>query len=268
MMNILIIGAGKLGIALANTLKHQHTITLVSRSHKPIDGVHQLIKNAKDLTANDFHMAFDVVFIIISPDARTPADYYRTYVATAQPICESLTNITNNKNPHLFYISSSRVYAESPEQLITSDTTPRPNDELAKLIYASELIYQGLLSHRVSVVRLTGLTDFCPLTALHQNAWLAKRAMTATRIDEWHWLNLVHRDFVIKYLVNLLENIDNLQPVYVVNQLSAPRHQIYNQIRTTKGLEALDTRHLTDEFTANHAKNLSVTGKRIATIDY
>ncbi|WP_152411756.1 Rossmann-fold NAD(P)-binding domain-containing protein [Moraxella macacae] len=262
MMNILIIGAGKLGVLLVNALKDQHNITLVSRSQKNIDGVHEIVKNAQDLTAADFNVMFDVVFVIISPDVSTIADYYRTYVATAEPICNSIRHAQNGKYPNLFYISSVRVYADSPNDIITSNTVPMPTDEFARLIYAGELIYQGLLGDRVSVVRLTGLTDFCPLTKLHKNDWLAKRAISATHVNELHWLNLVHRKFVVCQLIGLLNHLDNLKSVYLFNQLSSLRHELYNQIRAVKKHKPLTISHLTD-----NPANLTVTGKRIVVTD-
>lgn len=258
-MNVLIVGAGRLGLTLANRLADKNSVTLVSRSQKACDSkITQLIKNANDLLPCDFQDSFDVVFVILSPDGRTVDNYYNTYAKTAYPICQSVLNNPHQKStPHLFYISSTRVFGQDHGQKVSDSTIPNPQDEFADILYAAELIYRAFFQSHCTIIRPTGLLNTCinDTDDLIHSDWLKNKAIECQKIEHCHYLNLIDRDLVIDKLIKILDS-DIKKPVYLFNQICIIRHNLYNMIRKNLNLPPIDV-----------LDDLPITGKQVIDSD-
>lgn len=250
-MNILIIGAGRLGLKLANQLSQLYIVTLVSRSQKHCNtNITQIIKDAKQLSHTDFNHSFQAVFVILSPDTRTCDDYYQTYTSTCYPISQAVLNNKHQQQPpHVFYISSTGVFGENQGEIISCHTLPNPQTKLACILYASELLYQAFFKENCTIIRPVGL--------LYQNddivnrSFMQKNAISCDKIDTYHYTNWIEIDLVVDKLIKLLHT-NHKKSVYLFSQTTKTRHEIYNAIRQKLQLPALAI----DD-------NLPITGKQV-----
>lgn len=235
-MKILIIGAGKLGLPLANRLKSHHQITLVSRSKKDIDGVCQIVKDVKNLNKDDFDNAiFDLIYVILSPDDYTIAGYATAYVESVRPISQAVFC----EQSHLIYISSTGVYGQNAGETVDIDTTPSPRTAKDNCLYSAEQLYQAFWQKNLTIVRPSGLINGGLLnTDIFNSERLTKQALNTDKMDAIQWANMVHRETVIKNLAKMVDlHAKNLlKPAYIFNEISEPRHSILNKIREKYGL--------------------------------
>lgn len=245
-MKILIIGAGKLGLPLAETLKTQHQVTLLSRSQKPIDGVQQIIKDINSLQKSDFAEPFDVVYVIVSPDDYSVSGYARAYVEPVRTIFEAVFS----ENTHLIYISSTGVYGQNAGETVDIHTIAQPNVAKDHALYSAEQLYQAFWQSQLTIVRPSGLLQGMP----YESEFLLKKATTTDSLATVDWLNLIARSKVVENLAKLagLVQEKRILPAYIFTDICQPRHELYNAVRQRFGLPNITV-----------ADNAPHTGKRL-----
>lgn len=244
-MNILVIGCGQLGLALVQQLHQQgHQITTISRSPKIVpDGVLHLCKDIYHLQANDFNSNFDMVYVILSANQRDKAGYQHTYINTAQPIYQALSQHPIQK---IVYISSTRVYGENHGEWVNDDTPLSAQDELAECLIQAENTWRDYWQEKLVIMRPSGLLR-------NMNFW-QQQAEKMTEIDEYRWLNFIYQPDVIKILA-LLPQLDmsQLKSSYILtSHQPVLRHEFLNHLRLEQNLTAISV-----------PSNLNTTGKRL-----
>lgn len=230
-MRILIIGAGKLGLGLAHTLKQNHKLTVVSKHPKVADGFVHTCLDAHDLNEQSFVSEFDWVYVILSPYERTKQAYYDTCIDSIFPIVRSLKG-----SPTLVYVSSTQVYGENDGQWLNDDSLAIPSSDFGKLLKAAELIWQSL-SDKLIIIRPSGLIDDSVLTAGH----FLESAKALTHDDPKlrpHWLNLIPRSQVIHILAQL-PSLQAPADSYILSTNPIMCHDWLNLLRRHHNLPAL-----------------------------
>lgn len=246
-MNILILGCGQLGQALALQFSPHHQVTVIARRERHFAEFQyfshdflQLETMQNQLSAH----AFDYVFCIVSPDERTLSAYQRTYLEIARPIFQTLQNHNPKK---VFFISSTRVYGENQGGIINDDSPVESQDAFGQMLRASELTWQAYWQEKLCIIRPSGLS-------LHHSERLMQLARQSTQIDAIHWTNRIHRHDVVGFLAYLI-TLDTTQIAdsYLLSDLQPlPLHQILNHYRQQQGLSPLSV-----------GEQLPHTGKRI-----
>lgn len=246
-MNILILGCGQLGQALALQLSPHHQVTVIARRERHFAEFQyfshdflQLETMQNQLSAH----AFDYVFCIVSPDERTLSAYQRTYLEIARPIFQTLQNHNPKK---VFFISSTRVYGENHGGIIDDDSLPDSTDPYGQMLRASELTWQAYWQEKLCIIRPSGLS-------LHHSERFMQQARQSTAIDAIHWTNRIHRHDVIGFLAYLTTlDATKIAESYLLSDLQPlPLHHILNHYRQQQGLPMLSV-----------VESRSHTGKRI-----
>lgn len=245
MMNILIIGCGKLGLSLAEQLHQQgHQITTISRSPKTVpDGITHICKDIYHLQADDFKTYFDMVYVILSAGKRDLAHYQSAYLHSAEPIYQELQHHPIQK---VIYISSTRVYGENHGEWVNDDTPLSAQDELAECLIQAENTWRDYWQEKLVIMRPSGLLR-------NMNFW-QQQAEKMTEIDEYRWLNFIYQPDVIKILA-LLPQLDmsQLKSSYILtSHQPVLRHEFLNHLRLKQNLTAISV-----------PSNLNTTGKRL-----
>lgn len=253
MQNILIVGAGKLGLPLAYRLYKQGCrVTTVSISPKDVTdtqgGICHISADIFDLS-DELYQRFDWVYVILTPRQRSLLGYQQAYVDSVGALVRAM-DLTSIKR--LIYVSSTQVYGQDDGQVVSDDTTPNPSTDFGKILYAAELLWRAHLGDRLTIVRPSGIvTD--ALT------FLTKSAQNLTHLEARHWLNLIHRQDVIDILASLPSydqalqaRKQNLKPSYILTQSTVMRHELLNAIRQSLSLPVL-TAH----------DDLPITGKKL-----
>lgn len=251
-MNILIIGAGKLGLPLAHQLNSLgHQITTLSKSQKEVaKGITHICQDVHLLTEKSFeNQTFDWVYVILTPEERNEFGYTKAYVNSVYPIANALKNHHINR---LIYVSSSQVYGENGGESVDDNVTPMPTGDFGKILYAGELLWQAFFKDRLTIIRSSGIIS-------NEHNFLVKKADTLEQITEQHWLNFIIRDDVIDILANLpsyadklANNNQKLLPSYIISSQTVIRHEMLNHIRQRKNLPIIEV-----------PDNLPITGKKL-----
>lgn len=246
-MNILIIGAGKLGLPLAHQLQQLgHRVTTLSRSKKNVaHGITHLCHDVHDLTVSHFaKQRFDWVYVVLTPSVRSLAGYTQAYVHSVMPISLALADAQVSR---LIYISSTQVYGDDAGQALSDDTAPAPSSDYGQILCAAELLWRAHWRDKLTIVRPSGLID-------NDLTYLKKAANEMRDIPTHHWLNLIYRQDVVEILASLPAYTAHspLADSYILSAICQPRHELLNQLRTVMGLTKI-----------NVPKNLAHTGKQL-----
>ncbi len=233
--NILIIGAGKLGLPLAHQLHAQgHRITTLSKSDKVIaQGIRHITADIFELTPDSFtHEYFDWVYIILTPQERSLLGYQTAYVDSIRPIVRALhLDNPSNQPKRLIYISSTQVYGQNNGEIVNDNTLPYPSSDYGRILLSAELLWQAYLDDRLTIIRPSGIVS-------SDRQFLINTAKQLTHISEHHWLNLINRQDVItilaslpNYAYHLAQSNQHLKPNYILSHSPIIRHQLLNYIR-------------------------------------
>lgn len=171
-MNILILGCGQIGQALAEQLtqdaynkdQHQdqvkHHITCVSRTAKTFsyDNIQHLAQDIQSLNFQDLDLShqpsFDWVYVIVSPDERNVDAYQRIFIDTARSVFQALQHHPVQK---VIFISSTRVYGEDQGQWINDESIPNTDDSIGQTLIAAEQLWSAYWQEKLTIIRPSGL---------------------------------------------------------------------------------------------------------------
>lgn len=227
--NILIIGAGKLGLPLANCLYKQHRLSTLSKSDKSVPaGVEHICADVFALNKAIIPQDIDWVYVILTPSERSVAGYQAIYVDSIRPI---LSALNTDRLQRLVYVSSTQVFGQNGGETVDDDTPPCPSSDYGKVLYAGELLWQAYLKDKLTIIRPSGLID-------GDSRFLSTQAKNLTAIDEEHYINLICRQDVIAILASLpayahhlAQHNQSLQPSYILTHSPMVRHDLLNAIR-------------------------------------
>lgn len=241
-MNILILGYGQTGRALAQQLIQQgHQVMAVSRRVQRSCTVMHLAQDIKTLQL-DSHLRFDWVYVILAPKNRSLEDYHATFIDTVKPVWQALQAHPIQK---IVFMSSTRVYGQDQGEWIDDTTLPQTTDALGQCLIAAEQLWSAYWQNKLMIVRASGLYQ-------SDSQYMVKQAETATAVTVQHWTNRIHREDVLGFLSYLL-TIDAPKTQYLLSDQQPELHyNLWNAIRKNKALPLLDVH-----------SDLPQTGKRI-----
>ena len=253
---LLIIGCGKLGIKIGSDLRKQFDVIGIKRN--AISKFHDF----KIICLNIFDPAFDEIVIKINPeyviysiaaDDQSPSSYQKAYL---KGLKISIKFIKENcpKFNHLFFISSTRVYGQNNQNIMTERTPPEPNDFGGEALYEGEL---ALLKSDISasILRLSGIYGE------HRTRLIKMAQNHSSWPEENRWTNRIYdQDAVnfITFLLNQLQKNIAIEPLYLVTDNSpALLYDVLNHIRGLIGLKAIHFEP-NDTYTGKQLKSLII----------
>lgn len=196
MANILIIGCGTIGTALANHLISQgHRVTAVRRnppaSNSDIRYIRANINSRSDLEKVESH--FDQLFFIVSADRRTEQSYRDVYDIGLNNVLAKFATVP------WFFVSSTSVYGQSQGEWVDEDSIAQPDNLSSQLIRQAEQRVTALNPHNI-VVRFSGIYG-------RGREYLLNRAKQHPVIQQIppYFTNRIHQEDCVQVLVFLLE---------------------------------------------------------------
>ncbi|MFC3901307.1 Nucleoside-diphosphate-sugar epimerase [Acinetobacter marinus] len=242
-MNILILGCGQIGRALAEGLAQEgdgatHQVTCVSRSAQTfaqanIQHVAQDIQdlNFLNLDLSDQH-GFDWVYVIVSPSERSVDGYQQIFIDSARPVFRALQHHPIQK---VIFVSSTRVYGEDSGQWLNDETTPQTHDPIGQTLIAAEQLWSAYWQEKLTIIRPSGLYR-------EHSLYLKTKALETTQLTTNHWTNRLHRSDLVGFLQYFMqiENVENIESSYILtDQRPSIQHELFNIIRAEHQFEPL-----------------------------
>ena len=237
MASILVAGCGDLGSGIATQLVAQgHEVHAIRRSNKSFPhGVNGIVGDICELSEEAFPHA-DIIFLIMTPQGRTPAAYTSAYLVTSQRLSHIYQKRATQDGPHLFFISSTSVYGAKQDGLVALDesTAAIPSSETAKVLQQAENVWlEGELSH--TVVRFSGI--YGP----GRNRTLDKIAQGQGFSGANQWTNRIHRDDCVASLLFLAQSYlagTKLGPLYIgTDHAPVSQWELVNWLASQMGVE-------------------------------
>lgn len=215
---VLIAGCGDLGAVVAlQLLQLGMEVTGLSRSGKPIPGIHTIQADVtqpatlRGLTA----LQPQILIYCVAADGQSDEQYRLAYVDGLRHVLE--TQVCNPSLKHVFFVSSTRVYGQETNEVLSEQMRPVPTDFGGKRLLEAEGLLQPL-SCGATILRLSGIYGPGRLRMINLaksvTHWPAQNA----------WSNRIHRDDAAMFIVFLIQQLlagASLQQCYIVTD-SAP----------------------------------------------
>lgn len=219
MQTIVLIGLGKIGTQVAQTLLRQGKMVIgISRnSAKVSDELSQspnfqhIQANASQLTPQKiqpFSQVIEQICIIVSPSQSTPEDYQDTYLA----ICENMAQLSPYfpKLRRIVFISSTSVYAQSGEINIQTPVIP-PQSPTAQILYQAEQALQQHFGEKCTIIRPSGIYGKERLRLVNMAKNLTNPTLEPPKNT---WTNRIFDKDLVTIIVQIL-NVAKPLPIYI-----------------------------------------------------
>jgi len=226
---LLIIGCGKLGLKIGNVLSKKFEIYGIKRkksNNKHIFNVLEFDIFNKEFNKKIKSINPDYIIYSVSADNQTEDAYQNAYVNGLRLSIEAALMCSNVKR--FFFISSTRVYGQKSEKILSEFTVPLPNDFGGRALLEGEMLLNNI-SLPSTTLRLSGIYG---RERTHMLG-LAKRP------EDWpdsnRWTNRIHEDDIVHFIAFLLDIIKEkpLEPLYLLtDNLSVPIYDVLNWIRS------------------------------------
>ena len=199
MANILVVGCGDLGTAIATRLQIKHEVIGLRRSQQAlplnIRTIQADVTDANSLTKL-LSLKPNIIIYCVSADAQTDQSYQAQYVQGLKNILATQAN--NTKLQHVFFISSTRVYGQKTQALLDESVAAIPDDFGGNRLLEAENFLKELPC-RSTTMRLSGIYGNNRLMLVN----LAKD------ISRWpaqnHWSNRIHCDDAASFISFIVE---------------------------------------------------------------
>ena len=254
MANILIVGCGDLGTAIANNLKHEHQVTGLRRtinknsSHAATSGMKIIIA---DVTQPNTLSALtnlnpNIVIYCISADAQTDESYQAQYVTGLKNVLA--TQASNQALQHVFFVSSTRLYGQKTQDLLDEITPAVPNDFGGERLLEAENALKDFCHNKHLNKQVPCKRTSMRLSGIYGNGRLYLVNM-AKDISKWptenNWSNRIHRDDAagfIAFLVNKTLQNPPIADCYIVTD-DMPTQQ-YEVLKWLANQQNVDVTHI------------------------
>ena len=208
----LIIGCGELGIALGlNLIEQGYRVTGLRRQADKIP--HPIQGLSMDLYQTfpepDIISAHPLIYVILTPSARTEEAYDATYGRLLPQLLQYLAEVRSQEEPmRLILTSSTHVYSESQGKYIHEESPTSPYDyRSAALIKGEQALFQ-YHSQAGICVRFSGLYR-------SDSQYLQKQLMGPEPLDNPDaWTNRMHREDAVGFLAHLA-TLQEPQSIYL-----------------------------------------------------
>ena len=232
--DILIVGCGDLGSTLGQDLVLQgYRVAGVRRTPQPLPGgISTMAADVTDPASLAALAGLRPAILIYSVAASEQSDeaYRAQYV-------EGLRNTLNVLAPlgsvkHAFFVSSTRPYGQSSQDLLDETTPAQPSDFGGRRLLEAESLL-GSAPFPGTVLRLSGI----------YGPGRTRMLKLATQTDNWptqnSWTNRIHRDDAAAFIAFLVQRaLDgrSLESCYIVTDSSpAPQHEVLRWIAAEMG---------------------------------
>lgn len=199
MAKVLIVGCGDLGGEIARLLMiAQHEVVGVVRTRKKVSANNfSCLQADVTMTASLTPLRSehpDIIIYCVAANAQTDENYRLHYVEGLRNVLATQNN--NSDLKHVFFISSTRVYGQTPNHLINEDLQPKPADFGGERLFEAEGLLKQL-SCRTTAIRLSGIYGPGRLAMVK----MAKKPKQWPEVDKW--TNRIHRDDAARFVVFL-----------------------------------------------------------------
>lgn len=236
--DILIAGCGDLGTTLGKDLAARgYGVAGLSRTARPLpDGIRTLtgdVTQARTLN----HLAElrpSILVYSVSADTQSDDSYCAQYVDGLRNMLTALKFADSLR--HVFFVSSTRVYGQSSEELVNERTPAIPADFGGQRLLEAE----SLLA-----------TAACPGTALRLSGIYGpgrtRLLKLAANPADWPvrntWTNRIHRDDAAAFIRLLIQRVMNHEPVekcyLVTDSTPASQYEVLRWLAGEMGVEGL-----------------------------
>lgn len=200
MANILIIGCGAIGLALANVLASRgHQVTGLKRQPPVNPGNINYV--AADLTvASDLETLpteFDLVYFIVSADGRNEQSYRDIYDIGLNNLLRRFAE--SNNNPRWIFVSSTSVYGQDNGEWVDETSDAQPHNATSLWIRKAEQRLEEANPDNITV-RFSGIYG-------SGREYLLRTARQAPAIQQTppYYTNRIHQEDCVGVLAFLLE---------------------------------------------------------------
>lgn len=272
MAHILVAGLGDLGLSLAMQWRDAgHRVSAIRRGSNAPTGIDLY---SQDLGDRDAAMLLppdqvDLLYIILTPAARSVEGYQRAFLTAPLRLLEALGQ--QQPLPPVVFVSSTAVYGEQ-SGIIDEDTPPKPDAFNGRILLAAE----EEISTRslATAVRFSGIYGPGRERLLRQ----VERVAEGEAAPAPAWSNRIHRDDCVRVLQFVGErwlNQDMVPPVIIgTDSLPALNTSVLNwlgqQLGTPLSLQEPDIapgKRLRSRFLAEHPSLLQFTDFRSGYLD-
>lgn len=234
---IAIIGCGYVGSALARhwVASGRDVVATTTRPERlPVVGATgatpRLLTAEQHDVMHDLLRDRDAVLLSVAA-GRRHGDYRGVYLQAAQSLADAIADTPVRR---IIYTSSSSVYHQDDGSWVDEDSPTSPQKENGKILVETERTLLGIseadTSRLVSVVRLTGI--YGPDRAL---ADFVSRSAGTERDDGDAYLNLVHRDDIVRAVAKLVE-IGHGGILNLSDDMPTTRRDFYDRMLAELGL--------------------------------
>lgn len=211
---LLLVGCGKLGIALGEQLLEQdfEVFGLRRSVHLLPDGIQPLAIDLKDpqQCQSLASQQWDMVVITLTPAAYDDEAYRRAYVETLQNLIPVLQQ--QSQAPYVLLASSTSVYGQHSGEWIDEGSATEPASFSGRrLLEAEQLLLNSGLPH--SIIRFAGIYGGSRPRLIE--SVLASEAPPA---QPEQWSNRIHQQDCVGFLKHLIAQHSegqSLQPLYI-----------------------------------------------------
>ena len=212
---ILVVGYGKLGRRVANTLAQQHQVSALK--YRSIDSPDHLqllfadVRHVDSLRAafgSSMTQAFDYLIYCLSPSERSEKGYQDAYLFGLQNVLASLPNASSLQ--HVFFVSSSSVYHQEHDEWVDEDSECLPQTYSGKVLLAAENVL-STLSMPTTAIRFSGIYGGTRSRLMDH----VKSAMTSgeTLQAAPGFTNRIHEDDCLGFICHLVDLINSGQTI-------------------------------------------------------
>ncbi|PHS72895.1 MAG: NAD(P)-dependent oxidoreductase [Cycloclasticus sp.] len=157
MANILIIGCGDIGSALATQLNDDgHQVTGLRRSPQAdtvgITFIQADIAKVSEVDAIDLN--FEQIIYILSPDASDLSAYEAVFNIGVKNLLNTLEK--QQAGPAITFVSSTRVYGQHQGEWLDETSPTKPTDERGQILLAAEQQFLAF-NNATTIVRFSGI---------------------------------------------------------------------------------------------------------------
>ena len=203
-MRVLVIGAGYIGLPLAETLASQgHSVFALRRTPPPTasPGVQWLSADLTQLTSlQRLPHDYDWVVNCAASSHGGVEDYRRVYLEGTRNILAWLCPTPPQK---YVYTSSTSVYAQADGSLVNERSPADPGSETSRVLLETEQLLRDAARERFPAVILRVAGIYGPGRGYWLKQFLAGEARIEGTGDRW--LNMIHRDDVIGAIITALK---------------------------------------------------------------
>ena len=253
MAKIMVMGCGDVGMGLAERLVASgHEVTGVKRTlqtqSSEVNSMQADVTNAEQVCALDFNV--DGLVYILSPTGRDiPAykDVFKTGV-------EHVLSAVKQQNPTLpiFFISSTRVYAQQQGEWVNEQSATEPMDERGQLLLQAEGQFLTFNEY-TTVIRFSGIYG--------RSNFFIKQLKKGAEVQKAppYYTNRIHREDcigVLEFLLTKQLNGECLERIYLASdQDPAEKWHVASYITKKLGLASCGA--LVLDKTASHNKRIN-----------